>query len=327
MIRTKDKLKERPVANSDQTDPVAVTAQELSAWPGGWYVYENGRVDGPFSADETFAMSAEAADGKPRLISRKGFTQWYALKDLSEIFRMTEQLGRKAIAETERAAMQIDSVVTPPPPPEKRVEAQRVEVKATSKPTTITKQVPPVAPAPAGAPPSTHAEAASTDPATIAPESAPPSSVQTAVTKKIKPASQKAQMRQEYVLLRGRLRLGKLRNPWLTGLVAVPLSLGVVWAFWCRDLAREAAWHVRNQATSPLPPAILALIPGLHFIMIYKLAKLMIEMEAQNKYRSVSVFAALIFGIFPPFALAYLQDAANRHWLLHVRHAVVKRAG
>ena len=133
-------------------------------------------------------------------------------------------------------------------------------------------------------------------------------------------------MRQEFVLLRGRLRLGELRNPWLTGMFAVPLTLGVVWALWCRDLAREVAWHVRNQATSPLPPAVLALIPGVHFYMIYKLTKLVIEMEAQNKYRSVSVFAALIFGIFPPFALAYLQDAANRHWMLHVRHAVVKRA-
>jgi len=316
------------VANDDQTGPANVSAQDLAydvaGWPGGWYVYENGRVDGPFSAVETFAMSAEAADGKPRLISRKGFTQWYALKDLSEIFRMTEQLGRKATAEGERAMAQMQPIVTPPPPPEKRLEHRteaaapaRIEVKSTPKTHAITKAVPPVAPQPVAEPVAVTAPAATV---------MSPAATATVPTKKIKALSQKAQMRQEFVLLRGRLRLGELRNPWLTGMLAVPLTLGVVWALWCRDLAREIAWHVRNQATSPLPPAVLALIPGVHFYMIYRLAKLMIEMEAQNKYRSVSVFAAMTFGIFPPFALAYLQDAANRHWLLHVRHAVVKRA-
>ena len=31
-------------------------------WPGGWYVYQNGQVEGPFEADKAFGLAADSED-------------------------------------------------------------------------------------------------------------------------------------------------------------------------------------------------------------------------------------------------------------------------
>ena len=288
-------------------------------WPDGWYVYDNGRVDGPFTADETFKMDLETASGKPRLVSRKGFSQWYALKDLSEIFRMTDQMGRRATAEMLQSEAQLKGhgakAETPAPGP-----SQTKVAKPPKKPPSMAT---PVAEAPIAEAPVAEA------PAPEVREPAVDASPTAVATRKAKPlprkALSKAELMQGYFLARGRLRLGKLRNPWVTAFVGLPLSLGVYWPVWYSEVAREAVHHSRNSNRSPLPPGVLAMVPILHFFMIFKLAKLVSEMESQNRYRSVSPVIAAVFAIFPPFALAYLQDAVNRHWLLHTKHTLVKK--
>lgn len=278
---------------------------EAGGWPGGWYIYENGKVDGPFAAEDAFKLDAETIDGKPRLISRKGFSQWYALKDLSEIFKMTDQMGRRAQVEMLQSEAKLQSGSVKPVIPPAPVVAQ-----AQKKAASLAK---PVAP-------TTSVETPSVFPASEQQR------IPTQKSRRIQPAAvDKAELMQGYFLARGRLRLGKLRNPWMSAFVGLPLSLFTYFAFWYGELGREVAFHARSDGKSPLPPAFLSIVPGVHFYMIYRLAKLMTEMEAQNKYRSVSPWVATIFGLFPPFALAYLQDAANRHWLLHTKHTLVKK--
>ncbi len=333
---------------SDDLNPTPASSLSRAdvSWPGGWYIYENGRVDGPFTAQDAFKMDAETLEGKPRLISRKGFSQWYALKDLSEIFRMTDHMGKHAateIANTEAqlsraarssmpavpstakamaaASMQKVSAQDKMPQSMARPASAPVQAMAEKK---IEKKVERKADAPLATSP------AAAEPAfPLATPSVFSADARQVVTKKAKPLARKAmpkgELMQGYFLARGRLRLGKLRNPWVTAFVGLPLSIGVYWALWFTETAREVAFHTRNEGRSPLPSGYLALIPGVHFFMIYKLAKLVSEMEAQNKYRSVSPGVAALFGVFPPFALAYIQDAVNRHWLMHTKHTLVKK--
>ncbi len=286
--------------------PASLTQTEAGSWPGGWYIYENGKVDGPFAAEDAFKLESESVDGKPRLVSRKGFSQWYALKDLSEIFKMTDQMGRKAQSAMLQSESQLQSTtnVRPVVPPAPVVAA------AAKKAASL---VTPVSPSPLATP-------------SIFPASEQQRSIPTQKAKRIPSSSvDKAEMMQGYFLARARLRLGKLRNPWMSAFVGLPLSLFTYFAFWYREIGREVSFHARADSQTALPPAFLALVPGVHFYMIYRLASLMTEMEAQNKYRSVSPWVATVFGLFPPFALAYLQDAANRHWMLHTKHTLVKK--
>ena len=330
-----------------------------SGWPGGWYVYEKGRVDGPYTAEQAFALSTEASDGKPRLISRKGFTQWYALRDLSEIFRLTEQMEGKAagvardpaaLSDAVRAAFagesgpaalnsaggEPKSTGSAPLSPGPKVQRRRLTLgghPVSATPTAVAEVQKSV---PLDSKGMRRAFAARETRADAAFKSPGPASVFGGSAQKVK--ADKAgvaglfsasgagmALMQEYFVARGRLRLGRLRNPWLTGLCGAPLSLGASWAVWLRQLAREVQFHCHNDERSPLPPAGLALIPLLHIYMGVKLAKLVSAMEQQNRYHFVSLKVAGVLAIFPPFLMVYLQAAANRHWLLHARHASLKK--
>jgi hypothetical protein len=293
-------------------------------WPGGWYVYEDGRVSGPLAADEAFGLQAEAPSGKPRMVSRKGFSQWYALKDLSEIFRLTEEMGRKTRDEM---------IANPPPSPPSVPASPEVKMRTVGKPRQASKAAlpQPLAPAtPASAPDPeikpTKADAAFAyvPPSTMS-QQKQRSAAKPAASVKTKVVSAQAALLQEYLIQRGRLRLGKLRNPWINAFVGLPATLGVLWAVWMNELAREVTLHCgpgKQKQAMTLPPAFLAMIPGFHVYMTWRLAKLISEMEAQNRYSVVSPGTAAWLALFPPFAMAYLQDAVNKHWLLHVRHTM-----
>lgn len=344
-----------------------------AGWPGGWYVYENGKVDGPFTAADAFGLEADAQDGSPRLVSRKGFTQWYALRDLSEIFRTTERLGKSAaahglISEAQLAQLMPGGQPTakseaPSTPPKVRpkqvslkaevaphqtsaVTSAQSEAAAFSKPWASTPGTESAFVAKSTAPtPSTSASPPVSERALGASSSGrfadtarrakvPPLSEQRRTLKpnQLKTPAPRAQvarerqaLMQEYFLARGRLRLGKLRNPVLTAFLGLPLSLGLLWAAWFHDVSREVAFHENGQTRSTLPPAIFALVPVLHIWMIFKLAKMIAYMESQNKYRATSPAMAAFLAVIPPFALAYLQNALNKHWMLHAKHGLVKR--
>jgi hypothetical protein len=337
----------------------STSAESTGIWPGGWFVYENGRVDGPMAAEKAFSLDHHASNGKPRLVSRKGFSQWYPLSDLSEIFRLTDQMGRKANSEKQKSAelmseasmiaqmerfSALQKKVSPPlapaseparhvtpPPPAKEASAKpsQPETKPPEKvakpgrPEKLNSMAQPFSePAPKSfdAKPLTAKNASvQKNKSTLESEVAAPASRNVRVTRN--------ELMTEYFLQRGRMRLGKIRQAWLVGFVGMPLSLGVYWFVWFRDMAHELAFHIQNEkeAGTKMPPAIFALVPFVHVFMVFRLAKLLRNMEEQNKYRSVSPKIAALFSLIPPFAMTYLQDAANRHWLLHAKHAAVRR--
>lgn len=78
-------------------DSASVAKTDSSSWEHGWYVFENGQVVGPLNVQDALGKNP-AIDGiSARLVSRKGFTQWYPVRDFAEIYAMigsySEQLN------------------------------------------------------------------------------------------------------------------------------------------------------------------------------------------------------------------------------------------
>lgn len=335
--------------------------QMQSAWPGGWYVYEDGKVDGPLTAQEAFSRPSEAASGKPRMVSRKGFSQWYALRDLSEIFRLTEAMGRRlenapATPSVVTASGLSGSAMHKTPPPPFRVQAGHVgpkgarpEPRSSISESSVTKvaiEAPEAKAADTKSTtlrPSAVVGAAASGPETLSgtagmpkipiaepvtsrpPQSINPGVREVSANDKIILKRAKEAVLSEYFLQRTRLRLGDLRSSWLIGLVGLPLTLGVYWLVWFNRLAHEIKAHAGDKGCPVVPPSLFAIVPIVHFYMVFRLAKAMQAIEAQNRYAGISAPAAAVFALFPPLALIYLQEAANRHWLLHAKHALAAK--
>lgn len=68
-----------------------------SSWEHGWYVFENGQVVGPLNVQDALGKSSTGDSNSARMVSRKGFTQWYPVQDFAEIYAMigshSEQLN------------------------------------------------------------------------------------------------------------------------------------------------------------------------------------------------------------------------------------------
>ena len=380
------------MSDRNEDRPVSTDGSSVG-WPGGWYVYENGRVQGPFAAEVAFNVTASPLPGAPqRLVSRKGFSQWYPLGDIAELYRIADKLGHKANAEVDKLESQIaenlanlevlralvqtgadPSVIartpasspgshssashglshgvshgTPPGTP--KVVARTIESKTQAN--AVHRTAPALTHGAASSVASaSHAEVTLTtqrpkklsrrekkalarqqqkEAAAHAQGSASqaPTRAIDSITTTQAPASINAQklLSQEYTTLRGRLRLGEARNPFVTGGLWFPLSLGLYWGVWFTDLTREVSWHANNTSDHPhMPPAWMAWVPGLHVFATYKLAQAIQSMESQNGYRNASPMLAALFSLLPPFAMVYLQDCVNQHWWLHVRSAVTNR--
>ena len=293
-------------------DPLP-TSRSGQAWPDGWYVYEDGSLNGPLTAAETFNRAPVLASGKPLLVSRKGFSQWYPLRDLSEIYLasigsvqqapqvqpkvMAKKVGNQAVATLGREAKSPQIIAKSP--------------QIIAKSPQVTFKRPQTAPQ--------------------RPMSVPSESVlktSTRATSAAAAAHAKKAVLHEYFLARTRLRLGQIRSPWMSGLVGVTLSIGVYWPIWFAAVQKEMLFHTHSVADSKkvnIWHAFLAVVPLLHLYLTYRLAKQVRAMEAQNKYQYTSPALAMALAIVPPLAVTYLQQALNRHWLLHAKHVVVKR--
>ena len=285
------KVSQAPLANSSMSQEIA------STWPDGWYLYENGKLNGPLTATDAFSLPPETREGVQRLVSRKGFTQWYPLSDLAQIFQMTAGMEIKLEAATQ------STVIAPKP----SVRTKSVGPRSAASPK-------------AGAAISETSALRQAVAESAAPSAAPASPVP-------KTAAKKAIV-QEYYLARGRLRLGQLRSPWATAVGSMPLTLGSYWAFWYASTQREIEFHTQGAIPAPKwlkTAAVMSLIPIVNIWCTYKLAAKVREMEAQNKYRHTSPPLAALMAILPPVALGYLQSALNRHWLLHAKHLILKR--
>lgn len=125
-----------------------------------------------------------------------------------------------------------------------------------------------------------------------------------------------------YYLLKGRLRLGTIRNPWVLAFLTGPLTFGLGWYFWLKNSFLELRWHLSGDFAPPksFPPLFLVAVPGLQPYFLWKLAALLRALEEQHNYRKSSALAAALLSVFPPFAITYLQRRINLHWTMHVSH-------
>jgi len=313
-------------------------------WSGDWYVFSNAEIQGPFSATQTFSMESRDAQGKPVLISKKGFTQWYGLNEIAEIFKVTKDLGlrveseKAALVQQQMIANAIESRKQKSSLSQQEANPHGITSKIVKKQVGPLKPTDPINPINKGMGASIQVMAAAESLETKQPEVTSPKIdepqtnesyqqpgksplYRSPLTTKSKVERSKKDLLQEYFFVRGRLRLGKIRSPWASAFFGLPLSLGFLWPFWMGTLLKEIFYHSASRVNFPKSVVFMGLIPGLHFYAVFRLAQLVREMEMQNKYKSVSPHLAAVFSLFPPFAMAYLQDAANRHWLLHARHA------
>ena len=286
--------------------------QSISRWPDGWYLYENGKLNGPLTAAEAFSLKPETKDGSQRLVSRKGFSQWYPLKDLAQIFQASEHMEQKLAAVSSSLGAMPSSTQLMDGPANRaaqpNIRPKNVgTLEQRPRPTPLTPPTPMLKQAISQSKPEV-AEPAAKIPKNVA----------------------RKAIEQEYFLARGRLRLGKLRSPWALALVGMPMTLGIYGVVWFHTMRREIDFHTQGSGASPIVSwlsALLSAVPILSIMPTYHLAVSIGQMEAQNRYRHVSPVKAALCGIFPPLAVAYLQAQMNRHWLLHAKHLVLKRHG
>ncbi len=268
-----------------------------AVWPDGWYLYENGKLNGPLSADHAFSLTPESEDGSPRLVSRKGFTQWYPLQDFATLYRLSETMAQKVSAASVSAS------------------------EHKSKPAVKTKQVGPTTILAKSIPPQSSNSALRRAVADAAASSvAPQSPVPRAISK--------VAVEQEYYLARSRLALGQLRNPWALAGGSWLLSFGLYWSVWFVSVYKEIERHTQNAVPAPKwlkLTAFASMLPLLNVWPTYRLACQIREMERQNKYTYMNPQLVLLASLLPPIAMFYLQSGLNRHWTLHAKHLILKR--
>lgn len=69
-------------------DSASVLNANKSSWEHGWYVFENGQVVGPLNVQDALGKTSANDGNSARMVSRKGFTQWYPVQDFAEIYAM-----------------------------------------------------------------------------------------------------------------------------------------------------------------------------------------------------------------------------------------------
>lgn len=275
-----------------------------------WFIYDGEQVQGPFSAEHLLEASRKIPNHKMLVVSRVGLDRWYPLSQLEHLLGQTtapitlKPLDKEELkASVERKLQEISRTTAVPTP----VQSRKFEPFQQ----TITK----VEPAKIAA---TIEQDLARQTFAGAEQAEPVATPKTAIAS---PGSLSYSPAFNYVVLRARLRLGELRSPFVAGMILGMFTFGLYWVIWYRNCVRELSWHMHN-ATSikGYPSSLFALIPIAHMMMAYYLAELIRDAENQNQYRRTSPMLAAILGIFPPFAMCYLQSSLNYHWKLHVQH-------
>lgn len=94
---------------------------QSAVWPDEWYVCEKGKILGPYTADQAMSKKETCDDGSDRLVSRKGFTQWYPLADFSNLYFLSQknlqriEVRKKSVG-PEQATQQPREVLQPRAP-------------------------------------------------------------------------------------------------------------------------------------------------------------------------------------------------------------------
>lgn len=294
----------------------------VMGWPNDWYIYKNGEVLGPLSANETFSKSHSLSPSQTSpvtqgesdmLVCRKGFTQWYPYYDLASLYQTSESHSKNVTHELEKLENILKTKETTSKEPENILQKQSVKQKELGPELTALKKI------------AAPVKAQNRD---------KPKPKQTGTSshqlKKVAKSSEQKTLTplhfgQEYFALKGRFRLGPLNNPYFL-IMKCTLTLGISWWFWFKRTLQDVSWHMTG-AHHPKnwPPIFLAALPIAHIYMAYRLALFVRQVENQNHYQVIRPWLAALLAIFPPFAMYYIQDTINRHWRLHVKYVVKQK--
>ena len=283
-----------------------------------WYIFANGKVEGPLPADQVLAQRFARPNPDKCLVSRNGFSRWYPLDQLSQLLHATEQqdaVTRQEIRQLEELVSNKMEKLSAQAPTGSSVAAElSAKLQKKRVETTLTQM--------------TLQSVADRTTATLAktpmaqPLAAPkPAPQATSIYPQAVP-SIGSDPKYDYYILRGRLRLGQNRNPFVHGILLMVLTAGLYFPFWLMRSVRELSWHADNTfRPSGRLAMLLSFIPVLHLVAVVHCANVLRRAEEQNRYRATNAWLALFLGIFPPFAMMYLQSKINHHWRLHVKHA------
>lgn len=308
------------------TDAPGNDANTPNLWSNGWYLFEDGKVVGPLQASDAFHRSEQTPSGQPRMVSRKGFTQWYPLKDFAELHSMAGKYADQ-LAQAKR-----------PPVVSQQAFAQHQPVAKTLGPQAHNQPASKLTRDPIA-----KIQTASQD---ILNDRTVPQKHNLSRKNRKRLEREQAKLRQasaqqspvsppsssyarvatfedQYLLVASRLRLGQQRSPFVSGFIYSLLTLGVYWGSWMSRSSEELTWHLSGSSrVNFVLPMWMALIPGVHLYFAWMLARLASEVEMQNGYKTVSPAFATILAVIPPFYMLSLQSAMNRHWRLHVYHSM-----
>ena len=332
--------------NSTQMNGKGSNEQQLGSWESGWYVFENGQVLGPFNAKEAFSSQVSASTGEARMVSRKGFTQWYPVRDFAEIYSMIGHYSDHL----NQASLSSNQLVNDLEPKARLIGPQ-------AAPVTIAPQGLHAFPNPnvsirASAGNQNLSGDCLINNASNNPQSE--SSTQLPMTKAQLKQLRNAERQQRqyaerqmqaaraaansqnllepsifaqaYLQLQSRLRLGRVTSPTLGALVYTPLTLGGYWWDWFARVSEEVNWHVNGTTRlHSILPTWMCMIPGVHLILAYALARNVMQMEGQNGYRTINPIMVTLAALFPPFYILVIQSALNRHWRLHVYNSAAPK--
>lgn len=254
----------------------------LNRSEANWYFFQNSSVGGPSTLDHILRLNQQGHDGKETLICRTDFKKWYPLREISHLVKAHEEFGQSQAEDLRQF---------------RSVASRHLEtLEQLQKQTRVTPSM--------EVEEHTHAEL----------EKKPEEAIRSTIN--LAPA------RYSHYLLRGRLRLGELKNSFACAWIMMPMTLGIYWFFFLRRSFAELSWHAHN---SFLPKERIrflgmSLIPVLHIWYAFRLAKLMRETEQQNSYRKTKPLWVACLAIVPPLAVFHLQRRMNYHWRLHVNH-------
>lgn len=275
-----------------------------SLWTDGWYLYSSGEVTGPYNAEDIFQHNppipgTSEKSGNPLLVSRKGLSRWYELRKISQIYKEepeaseTKHIHRKKQKKRSNKKKSISAVSSPivgfGKDEKSQSQIRSIENKKTTHETA-------------------HKDHYATEKTSTVHQKALPAN---------RPLSY------YHLILRGRLRLGSLQGLFACAFWKFFLSFGLYLKFWYEQAVIESMFHLDDPLINhKAQKNWMVLIPGIHIILLYKLANLILQMEIQNHYRRTSPITTIFLSLFPPLAIFYLQRAMNQHWCLHVIHSV-----
>lgn len=285
----------------------------------GWYLFDGRQISGPFTIEALENVKTTSYTPDTFLITRQGYEQWYPISHLDNWGQPTDiGLLKRELDEFQREVERSANALAGLNPQKhslQKIEPKRISVS--TKPAPVSASAKRKVDRRTRAHPRKNAEAKTL--ARTASAVATQHVHQSSKVFNIDPAKSPAH---NLMMLKGRLRLGDLRSPSLVAFAYTTLTLGVYPLLWFIYVYREIHWHSSNQIGRPsILSALGFALPVVACLPAYFLAREVARMEQQNHYRSIMPILALILGIFPPFALYYLQCAVNDHWILHVKNA------